>query len=1024
MKIKSNLKLITIIPILLLTILSSYLLYDAYIKYESVKGTQRYLNENRILKTLSQQLLTERGLSTLYLLEKKEQTKELLKKQRVSSDNAINSIMRLYNSNTLNKTQFRIINKLKKLILKREKVDNATITFDALYSYFDTLNSDTLKQLRKISISSNNSKLDNLSRDYANSVALIQSIANERDYISNIIKKDLKKDPFSLINLFKNGQIAPILNHLSPQIKKNLNSQKFKDALKETREIKRSILEGKNSQDINIINWFAKESRKISEINKVSNEISSEIEITSEKERQKVYIQAAIALLLLLLSFYMIYIYKKLYSYLNSTKGLEGILNKILDYALIDESIDLGTIEGVNKTYSLIEDTVSKIAIEKKKAERANAAKSIFLANMSHEIRTPINGIIGFTELLKKSKLKEDEREYVNIIDKSTENLLEIINNILDLSKIESKKIEVDDVLFSPVEEIENIVEVYKPKAANKEINLSLLIDSGFDNYLLGDIGKIKEVLLNLISNAVKFTPTGGQITILIKNISSYTQDHQKIYFEVSDSGIGMSRQEMKDIFNAFSQADSTITRKYGGTGLGLTISSNYISVMGGKLEVFSQKDHGSNFFFTLEFKKEKPIKSISKNRFPNLSVLLLSESIGDKLTENLSHNLDYFGAKVKPLTKSQLRDVAKKLKTQLLIAQKKWISPKDIMTLNNLDIPTILILPTKEHLKTKDYQSNKIFPIVEPLSLEKFSNLIAEINRIFDFKNHTTIEKNQTQKKTNRVLVAEDNEINQKLITKNIENFGLEVITVDDGKEAVYVTKTNTFDIIFMDIAMPVMDGVTATKEILEYERVNNLNHTPIIALTANALKGDREKFLNDGLDDYIAKPAKERDLRDVLIKYDIINDDSEKILYDQKNIFSSSKPIEIHKTKDSSKERSKQSIKDILIFKKSKVETKIFEKVLKKNYNNIDTANNLDDFYYLLDTNEYRAIMLDKEIPELDIERFFKKIKNREQTAVLLFRSFDSIIDDDIRRKFDEVLINSADQAYLKTILDNYLS
>ncbi len=1023
MKIKSNLKLITIVPILLLTILSSYLLYDAYIKYESVKGTQRYLNENRILKTLSHQLLTERGLSTLYLLEKKEQTKELLKKQRVSSDKAINSIMRLYNSNTLNKTQFRIINKLKKLILKREKVDNATITFDALYSYFDTINSDTIKQLRKISISSNNSKLDNLSRDYANSVALIQAIANERDYVSNIIKKDLKKDPFSLINLFKNGQIAPILNHLSPQIKKNLNSQKFKDALKETREIKRSILEGKKSQDINIINWFAKESRKISEINKVSNEISSEIELTSEKERQKVYIQAGIALFLLLLSFYMLYIYKKLYRYLNSTKGLEGILNKILDYALIDESIDLGTIEGVDKTYSLIEDTVSKIAIEKKKAERANAAKSIFLANMSHEIRTPINGIIGFTELLKKSKLEDDEREYVNIIDKSTENLLEIINNILDLSKIESKKIEVDDVLFSPVEEIENIVEIYKPKAANKEINLSLLIDSGFDNYLLGDIGKIKEVLLNLISNAVKFTPTGGQITILIKNISSYTPDHQKIYFEVSDSGIGMSTQEMKDIFNAFSQADSTITRKYGGTGLGLTISSNYISVMGGKLEVFSQKDHGSNFFFTLEFKKEKPIKSISKNRFPNLSVLLLSESVGDKLTENLSHNLDYFGAKVKPLTKSQLRDVAKKLKTQLLIAQKKWISPKDIMTLNSLDIPTILILPTKEHLKTKDYQSNKIFPIVEPISLEKFSNLIAEINRIFDFKSHTTIEKKQTQKKTNRVLVAEDNEINQKLITKNIEDFGLEVITVDDGKEAVYAAKTNTFDIIFMDIAMPVMDGVTATKEILEYERVNNLHHTPIIALTANALKGDREKFLNDGLDDYIAKPAKERDLRDVLIKYDIISDDSEQILYEQ-NRFPTPKPIEIHSKKESLKEQSRQNVKDILIFKKSKVETKIFEKVLTKNYNNIDTANNLDDFYYLLDSNEYKAIMLDKEIPELDIERFFKKVKNREQTAVLLFRSFDSIIDDDIRRKFDEVLINSADQAYLKTILDNYLS
>ncbi len=217
------------------------------------------------------------------------------------------------------------------------------------------------------------------------------------------------------------------------------------------------------------------------------------------------------------------------------------------------------------------------------------------------------------------------------------------------------------------------------------------------------------------------------------------------------------------------------------------------------------------------------------------------------------------------------------------------------------------------------------------------------------------------------------------------------------------------------MDIAMPIMDGVTATKEILAYEREEQKEHTPIIAVTANALKGDKERFLNDGLDDYIAKPAKQKDIKTVLDKYDITLSAEDIVEAVEEEIV----PTAI--IKDPLKSASE--MKNILVYKKSKVETKIFEKVLSKDYEDIETVNDLESFYERLRDNVYRVVMVDKEIEGLDLRVMLDSIENREQSALLLFRSFDSIIDDQTRREFDEVLINSADQTYLKLILDNYI-
>ncbi len=1023
MKIKKNLKLITIVPITLMTLLAGYFLYEAYYEYNDANKMQSVAYESKILKSLSINLARERGLSTLYGLSKQAKTKELLLKQRESTNKAITNIKYYYTNHThAPSVDKKILSKLNKIEDKRAQLDKFALPYEQSFSYFDSINAALSAQIKSILHSTYDVKTNQLAQGYTNTIELMRAISNERDYVTNVLSSVTRKDPLLLLNIFQESNIKPAIQSLTPDIqaelKDVLNDTTFLTALKETQKIKRELLKTAHTK-INPVDWFTKETQKIMGVNKVTNRLFTYLSQRIDESKNLALSKGAIAALLLLLSLYMLYTYNRFYEHLYSTKGIEGILNKIIDYALIEDTIDLGSTEGIHKTYAIIESTVDKIAIEKRKAERANAAKSIFLANMSHEIRTPINGIIGFTELLKKSDMGEEEKEYVDIIDKSTENLLEIINNILDLSKIESKKIELDEILFSPVEEFENAVDVYMPKVASKNINLSLLMDSGFNNYLVGDVVKIKEVLLNLISNAVKFTPENGQISVLVKNLSNKEDKKQKIYFEVSDSGIGISEEEMADIFDAFSQADSTITRKYGGTGLGLTISSNYVALMGGKLEVSSKKGVGSNFYFTVELHKEKALKTTQKDRFSTMDALIIKGK-NTLLTETEKAYMDYFGAKSKVITIQELRAM-KNVPVKILISQYHSLKKDEFDFLKNHKIPSVMIFPTKFHTRLSDFKTSNLFPTYEPLNITKLSKSLIEVAKKYNINITPQINDAQvvTKKRSNKIkreiLIAEDNAINQKLLMKILEGYELNVTTAINGLEAANAMKENHFDLIFMDIAMPVMDGVTATKEILAYEQEQGLEHTPIIAVTANALKGDKERFLNDGLDDYIAKPAKQGDIQRILEKYDItLNTDNIK----EK---ATSAPIDVPLSDPLAKNH--KEIKNILIFKKSKVETKIFEKVLSKDYDGIETVTDIESFFEKLRDNLYRVVMVDKEIEGLDLRVMLDSIEERERSALLLFRSFDSIIDDQTRREFDEVLINSADQTYLKLILDNYL-
>ncbi len=509
----------------------------------------------------------------------------------------------------------------------------------------------------------------------------------------------------------------------------------------------------------------------------------------------------------------------------------------------------------IRRLYTLFS---SKNKTENKKSEGGETGsmdsddRDYLFANLSHEIRTPVNGIVGFTQLLKETTLTNEQNELVNTIHSSSMHLLSLVSDILDFSKINANKLEFESIPFDLFNQVEDTVEVYAVLAQKKQIELGVFIEPNITPMLIGDPTKLSQVIGNLVSNAVKFTEAQGEVQVCVEKI---TEDAETIAlkFSVKDTGIGIEEKDQKKIFDAFVQANSSINREFGGTGLGLAISSRIVQYMGGELRLDSSFGVGSEFSFILNFQKTRAQdRKLYHDLYMGLHIgfLLPMQEMQKIVDIHLKKNLEYLGADFTFFFGSELFSMEKERYPDILFIDESR-NRIDIASLSALGIKLVLI----RTLESKKIDTEKLCKIIyKPLNLTKTIRALEICTDNSDkYNEDTIINKDFSNLKA---LVVDDNEINQKLLVKLLSDMQMDTEVASNGIEAIALCKNSSFDIIFMDIEMPEMGGIEATQKLLEFEREKKMRHTPIIALTGNISIDDVQKYKDTGFDSTIAKP------------------------------------------------------------------------------------------------------------------------------------------------------------------------
>jgi len=769
MTIPNRLKLIVLVPIILLLALVSYFFIISYVNFEKAKVLKTVLENNAKLSSVLTEVGKERGF-TLMHKEGEEASLNSLLKQSIYTDTVILEMKKdlIIEDTTyvpvllgLFGTYYPIDTASYKTLLSNiEALDSIRIKATTPESNFQEIFFKEFNQKISSPLLTNLLQIHNLSLDIETSslISILSQLYTvkensglERDLVSCYITKQvfMPHKEIALWNKLKAKanvfDITRVNNHkLRQSINAIFENPKNVEILTRLSEVSTVIKRNSNTgqYQTDVMDWFSLQTQKISLLSKaefiISNALWEKTNIYQKKQLSLLAISVFIFFLLLFLA-YLGYISIKNSN--SNVKELEAILNNALDERKNSkkdlntdiEKIELSTQEGTKKAYRFIETLVETSKEHKLSVFKTNDAKSLFLANMSHEIRTPLNGIAECTEILRSTNPTKEQAEFLSIIDKNSENLLNISNNVLDLSKIESNKVDLEHIVFNASEEFESVIETYALSAAEKNIDLNYYIDPAISKNIKGDPAKIKVILMNLLSNAIKFTSKGGEVNLVIKKVQTKNDLNPKILFLIQDNGIGITDDQQSHIFEVFSQNE--------GIGLGLTISSKFVELMGGKLEFESVKNKGTSFFFSLQLEEIIPnTQTLNKKE-----VKKKEEKISLEMQKPETPNITIPNKDIDVNPESSTADISPS--TEILIA-KKFLLERKILTkvLDNLGYHYTILesLDTLEE-KVQSGQYKILFTDVDlltdtikkysPLNIVTTSKTKKEINALMQTK-------------------------------------------------------------------------------------------------------------------------------------------------------------------------------------------------------------------------------------------------------------------------------------------------